>query len=84
MTTIKTAISLPEPLFTRIETVAHELKLSRSHFFALAAEAYIHKYENQKLLEIINEAYQDSQEEELMVSHQMSKHQLDLLVGETW
>lgn len=40
--------------------------------------------ETRALLETINEAYWDSQEEELAVSEKMRQHQLDLLADEPW
>jgi hypothetical protein len=38
MPAVKTAISLPEPLFHRAETVAHELQISRSQLVATAVD----------------------------------------------
>lgn len=64
MATVKTAISLQEPLFKKVEAVANTLSISRSHFFALAAEAFIKEYENRQLLEQINAAYEDEAEPE--------------------
>ena len=59
MGTVKTAISLQEPLFKKVEAVADTLSISRSRFFALAAEAFIKEHENHQLLEQINAAYED-------------------------
>jgi metal-responsive CopG/Arc/MetJ family transcriptional regulator len=57
--TIKTAISIDESLFDRAEALAHELNISRSHLFALAAQAFIERHDNEHLLETINCAYDD-------------------------
>ncbi|MFD1825833.1 MULTISPECIES: ribbon-helix-helix domain-containing protein [Mumia] len=38
---MKTAISIPDPLFARIDAKAAEQGLSRSAFFATAAERYL-------------------------------------------
>ncbi len=57
--TIKTAISLEESLFERVDALAKELNISRSHLFALAAQEFIERHENQHLLEAINAAYDD-------------------------
>jgi metal-responsive CopG/Arc/MetJ family transcriptional regulator len=57
--TIKTAISLEESLFERVDALAKELNISRSYLFALAAEEFIERHENQHLLEAINAAYDD-------------------------
>jgi predicted DNA-binding protein len=39
--TVKTAISLPDELFTRVEARAAELGVNRSEFFAAAASRYL-------------------------------------------
>lgn len=59
MANIKTAISLQKSLFEQVEAIAHELNISRSHFFVMAAEAFIEQHQNRRLLERINEAYKD-------------------------
>ena len=58
MANIKTAISLQKSLFDQVEKLAHELKVSRSRLFVMALEEYIHRYQNRRLLERINNAYQ--------------------------
>lgn len=57
--TIKTAISLEESLFERVDALAKELNISRSYLFALAAQEFIERHENQHLLEATNAAYDD-------------------------
>lgn len=64
MSHVKTAISLDESLFHQIEAVVDELKLSRSHFFAMIAEEYLRKRKNQKIVDALNEAYADGPDEE--------------------
>ena len=70
MPTVKTAISLPEPLFNRAETVAHALQISRSQLVAKALSEFVNRYEAQALIEAINRAYEDdpvtAAEEELL------------------
>ena len=58
MANVKTAISLQKALFEQVEAVAREMNISRSRLFALAVEDFIHRHENQQLLERINVAYQ--------------------------
>jgi metal-responsive CopG/Arc/MetJ family transcriptional regulator len=60
MTNVKTAISLPESLFERVEKLAREMKVSRSRLFVLALETFIQDYQNRRLFEQINEAYRDA------------------------
>ena len=69
MGSIKTAISLEKPLFEQIEALAKEMKVSRSRLFVLAAQEFLDRHENQKLLEAINHAYDDiptDEEDELL------------------
>ena len=60
MTAIKTAVSLPKDLFERVETLAKELQISRSHLFGLALEEFLRRHRNQRLLEQINAAYAEA------------------------
>ena len=60
MSNVKTAISLQKSLFDQLETLARQMKLSRSRLLALALEEFIRRRENQKLLDQINEAYEDA------------------------
>lgn len=57
---IKTAVSLKRPLFQQIDKIAREQKLPRSRVFTLALEAYVTKYQNQILLDRLNEAHIES------------------------
>ena len=59
MAYVKTAISLQENLLQKIDSLARELDMSRSRLFALAAEEFLQRYQNQQLLETINAAYDD-------------------------
>ncbi len=60
MANIKTAISVQKPLFEAINEIAREMNISRSRFFVIAAEEYIQRLNNIKLLDALNEAYKDS------------------------
>ena len=59
MANVKTAISLQESLFEQLETLASELHVSRSRLFALALEDYCRRHQNLKLLDRINQTYQE-------------------------
>jgi len=58
MTTTKTAISIQKTLIDQADELALELKISRSRLFVLAVEDFIQRYQNRKLLEKINAAYE--------------------------
>ena len=57
MKSIKTAISIQEPLFEQAEKMAHKMRVSRSRLFVLALEDYISRQQNRELLAQINAAY---------------------------
>ncbi|MFL6236527.1 MAG: hypothetical protein ACJ76N_25580 [Thermoanaerobaculia bacterium] len=59
MPTVKIAISLPEPLLNRAESLAHELQISRNQLVARAIDELIKRYERQALIEVINRAYEE-------------------------
>ena len=59
MATVKTAISLPEPLLERADTLAHELQISRSQLVATAIAEFVKRYERRALIAAINRAYDD-------------------------
>lgn len=60
MANVKTAISMQQSLFEQAEALAREMHISRSRLFTLAVEDFIHRYENQQLLEHINASYADT------------------------
>ena len=84
MANVKTAISLQQSLFEQIEVLAQELQISRSRLFALAAEAFIQRHQNQKLLEAINDAYDDLPDAEEQSLHQKMRQQHRHLVEGQW
>jgi metal-responsive CopG/Arc/MetJ family transcriptional regulator len=60
MANIKTAISLQKSLFEQVDSLARDMKVSRSRVFVLALEEFIRRYQNQQLLDKINQAYHDA------------------------
>ena len=56
MSSIKTAISIQESIFKQVETIAQEMKVSRSRLFVLALENFIRDYQDRQLFEAINQA----------------------------
>lgn len=84
MSYVKTAISLPEALLQKIDVLARELDISRSRLFALAAEEFLQRYQNQKLLEAINAAYADLPDPEEETLSQQRRYQQRQLVNEQW
>ena len=81
---VKTAISLQEALLQKIDALARELDISRSRLFALAAEEFLRRYQNQELLEALNAAYDDLPDSEEERLHQQRRYQHRKLVDEQW
>ncbi|MBE7551714.1 MAG: hypothetical protein HS126_11650 [Anaerolineales bacterium] len=84
MANIKTAISLQETLFEQVEALAHELNVSRSRLLALALEDFIRRYQNQKLLEQINSAYDDAPDPGEQIRLRQMRHQQRRIVEGEW
>lgn len=83
MANVKTAISLQRSLREQADALAQELQISRSRLFALAVEAFIQRYQNQKLLEAINDAYDDLPDlEEQALRHKMRQQHRQLVEGQ--
>ena len=76
MGNVKTAISIDKTLFEQINGLAHELNISRSRVFSLAAREFIQRYKNQELLDAINSAYDDvlDEKESTLKSAMRSRH----------
>ncbi len=64
MSAAKTAISLDPPLLQRIDAVAAELGLPRSRLLARAAEQFLRRHENARLLAELNRAHADGPTDE--------------------
>ena len=59
MATAKTAISLDSELLEQTDKLAKETGNSRSGVIALALQKYFHDLEQQKILQQLNEVYED-------------------------
>lgn len=53
---MKTAISLPDDTFARVEQAAKRLGVSRSEFFATAAQRWLDDLDDQRVTEAIDQA----------------------------
>ena len=83
MANVKTAISIQQSLFEQAEALARELHISRSRLFALAVVDFMQRYENQRLLERINDAYADTTTpEEQALLRRMRRQQRQMVEGE--
>ena len=84
MSGVKTAISLDEKLFNEVDSMANQLKISRSKLFALAIREFLKKRENQSILDELNAAYTDSQDEEVQLAKKMKKKRVSTIKHESW
>ena len=83
MATIKTAISIQKSLFEQVDDLAEELQMPRSHLFVLAIEEFMKRYQNQKMLDALNEVYADvSNQDEEALREGMRRQQRRLLEGQ--
>jgi hypothetical protein len=78
---MKVAISVPDPVFRAGESMARQLKLSRSELYAKALSAYIGSRGAVAVTAKLNEVYAS---ESSAVDAPLSAAQLRLLKNEAW
>lgn len=78
---MKTAISIPDPIFQAAENMANRLGMSRSELFSVAMSEYIdvHKYQN--VTESLNKVYSQSEER---LDEELALMQLKSIPREEW
>ena len=54
---MKTAISLPDPIFEEAEALAQQLGMSRSELYTKALKAYLRRHNREQILSKLNEVY---------------------------
>ncbi len=55
---MKTAISIPDPIFKTAERLARRLGITRSYLYTKAVTEYVQKHKNDKVCEKLNEIYE--------------------------
>ncbi len=78
---MKTAISLPDPLFHAAEQFAQAHGLSRSELFARALQTYLHAYQAHDITTMLNQIYT---EEESAVEPGLIRAQAQVVAKEDW
>lgn len=58
---MKVAISLPDPVFSAAEKLAHRMRVSRSQLYAQAIEEYLGKRQDTLITERLNALYASEQ-----------------------
>ncbi len=78
---MKTAISIPDPVFHAAEDMAHNLGMSRSELFSVAISEYMQNHKYQNVTEALNKLYQ---EEDSSLDKELSAMQLKSIQKEEW
>jgi len=82
---MKTAISVPDDLFEKVEELSEELHLSRSRIFTEAVRDFISRRKNEKILQALNRVYSEAEtEQETTLRKQSKKHYARKLKAEKW
>jgi len=55
---MKTAISIPDSLFSAAEQLARRMGISRSELYHRAVDSYLKKHEQKSVTEALNEVYE--------------------------
>ncbi len=67
---MKTAVSIPDPIFYAAESLAKRLGMSRSELFSRALEAYIEAHKHNRVREALDEVYsQESSRLDEILAH---------------
>jgi metal-responsive CopG/Arc/MetJ family transcriptional regulator len=78
---MKTAISLPDPIFQEAEALAQKLGMSRSELYTQALKAHLQRYNQERILSKLNEVYSEDSSE---LDPVLAKMQFMSLPHEDW
>jgi len=82
---MKTAISIPDELFTLAEITAKKLGIPRSQLFARALEEFIENHSNQSITEKLNKIYLNTSEHLVLNSNHIGINLLrESLKNDSW
>jgi metal-responsive CopG/Arc/MetJ family transcriptional regulator len=81
---MKTAISLPDPLFKSAEAAAKKLRMTRSRFFATAASHYLKELHKENVTEKLNAVYGEKSAHESRVPEAVDRMQYASLKSGKW
>jgi metal-responsive CopG/Arc/MetJ family transcriptional regulator len=82
---MKTAISIPDELFTLAEITAKKLGIPRSQLFARALEEFIENHSNQSITEKLNKIYLNTSEHLALNSNDVGINLLrESLKNDSW
>lgn len=78
---MKTAISIPDPIFQSAEIMAHHLAISRSELFTKAISEYLEAHKYQGVTESLNQVYTELSSS---LDEELASMQLGSIDKETW
>ena len=78
---MKTAVSLPDPLFAQAEETAKRLRMSRSKLYATAIAQFVKEHRSRSVTERLNEVYA---KEDSKLDPVLNELQLRSLPREKW
>jgi metal-responsive CopG/Arc/MetJ family transcriptional regulator len=78
---MKTAISIPDPIFQAGETLAKHLNLSRSQLYTKALQIFIAAHDAQHITDALNEVYD---EHSSSIDPSLAQMQIASLPREDW
>lgn len=78
---MKTAISIPDPVFQAAEKMAHNLGMSRSELFSVAIAEYMNNHKYQNVTESLNKIYQENNS---VLDNEISAMQLHAIQEDEW
>lgn len=79
---MKTAISIPDPIFKTAERLAKRLGLSRSELYVRAISSYVDSQKGQRVTDLLNKIYADSADNTL--DSKFKNAQLKSINKEEW
>jgi metal-responsive CopG/Arc/MetJ family transcriptional regulator len=60
---MKTAISIPDPLFKEADNTAHEMGIPRSQLYSLAIQEYVSRHSRKLITQKLNDLYKNIETE---------------------
>lgn len=78
---MKTAISIPNPIFEAAEQLAQQMGMSRSELYTTALVAYLETYQSEQVTEKLNQVYA---EEASAIDPMVLQMQVMTLDGDEW
>mgnify|MGYP005840737177 CR=1 FL=1 len=78
---MKTAISVPDALFKKVEEAAKKMGISRSKLFSIAIYEFLHHHYHENVTQRLNEIYRKS---EGSIEEGIEEIQAHSIPGEDW